>query len=102
MGVTRRGERMRKIRLRFAVGACAVVAGIGAASATAGERTGTGQVTPIASYTAGSICAFSGLEDYETPIGQIAPVTPGTVQHPSPGDLHGGDNACKGFASAGH
>ena len=95
---------MTKIKSRFALLACAfAVACIGASSASAGERTGTGEITPIATYTAGSICAFSGLEDYETPITiEVAPVTPGTVQHPAPGDLHGGDNACKGFASTGH
>ena len=91
------------VRMRLAAVAACVVAtvGIGAGSAFAGERTGTGQVTAAPEH-AGSICAFSGLEDYETPFNQVAPVTPGTVQHPAPGDLHGGDNACKGYASAGH
>ena len=90
-------------RMRLAAAAvCAVtVVGVGASSAFAGERTGTGQET-AAPANAGSICAFSGLEDYMTPPDQVAPVTPGTVQHPGPGDLHGGDNACKGYASAGH
>ena len=44
----------------------------------------------------------SGLEDFETRLTvPIAPVKPGVVQHPAPGDLHGGDNPCKGFASGG-
>jgi hypothetical protein len=91
------------VRMRMAaVAACVVgVVGIGAGSAFAGERTGTGQLT-AAPFNAGSICAFSGLQDYETPFDEVAPVTPGAVQHPAPGDLHGGDNACKGYASGGH
>jgi hypothetical protein len=90
---------MGKSRLA-ALAVCAVaVVGVGAGSAFAGERTGTGQLT-AAPANSGSICAFSGLEDYETPFDEVAPVTPGTVQHPHPGDLHGGDNACKGYASS--
>lgn len=90
-----------KLRMA-ALMACAVaVAGVGAGSAFAGERGGSGKVTG-APANAGSICAFSGLEDFETPLTvPIAPVVPGVVQHPTPGDLHGGDNPCKGFASGG-
>jgi hypothetical protein len=86
---------------RFLVlAAICVVALLAAGSALAGERTGTGQVT-AAPANSGSICAFSGLEDFETPFDETAPVQPGVVQHPTPGDLHGGDNACKGYASGG-
>jgi hypothetical protein len=90
---------MRKLRFAAALFFAVGVIGVGAGAASAGERTGTGQPTGAPSH-AGSICAFSGLEDYETPPGETAPVTPGTTQHPGPGDLHGGDNACKGYASA--
>jgi len=90
---------MRRMRYAGASVCAVVLLGVGAGGALAGERTGTGQETAAPTH-AGSICAFSGLEDYETPPDQIAPVTPGAVQHPTPGDLHGGDNACKGYASA--
>jgi hypothetical protein len=83
------------------VAAFFAVALLGAGSAFAGERTGNGKLT-AAPANAGSICAFSGLEDFETPFEEKAPVQPGVVQHPAPGDLHGGDNACKGYASGGH
>ena len=86
---------------RLIVLAFCVFAVLGSGSAFAGERAGNGTLT-AAPANAGSICAFSGLEDFETPFDQIAPVVPGVVQHPAPGDLHGGDNACKGYASAGH
>jgi hypothetical protein len=43
-----------------------------AVPSSAGEVTGNGDPTPIASYQASSICSFSGLEDY--------PVMPGSVQ----------------------
>jgi hypothetical protein len=90
---------MRRMRFTGASICAVVLLGVGAGGAMAGERTGTGQNTGAVNH-AGSICAFSGLEDYETPHDQVALVTPGTVQHPAPGDLHGGDNACKGYASA--
>jgi hypothetical protein len=90
---------MRKGLLVFA--AICVVALLAVGSAFAGERGGSGKVTGAPDH-AGSICAFSGLEDFETPRDQpIAPVQPGVVQHPAPGDLHGGDNPCKGFAAGG-
>jgi len=81
--------------------AICVVALLAASSAFAGERGGSGKVTG-APANSGSICAFSGLEDFETDLEEpIAPVQPGVVQHPAPGDLHGGDNPCKGYAAGG-
>jgi hypothetical protein len=77
-----------------AVAFCVFVLGTG--SAFAGERGGNGEQTAAPAH-AGSICAFSGLEDQDFE----GPVVPGETQHPGPGDLHGGDNACKGYASGG-
>jgi hypothetical protein len=74
-----------------------VVALLGTGSAFGGERGGNGEPTPVNDYRAGSICSFSGLEDFDFE----APVQPGVTQHPAPGDLHGGDNACKGYAAGG-
>ena len=46
---------------------CSIAFGVAALAASslasAGEVTGTGKYTPVNSYTANSICAFSGLED---------------------------------------
>jgi hypothetical protein len=96
-------------RTRLFVGAvCAtVIMGFGASAALAGEVTGSGKpVTHTRAFGAGSICSFSGLEDWASPDPQVPEdgimVDPGVTQHPAPGDLHGGDNACKGYASAGH
>lgn len=50
----------------------AVLAFASAVPSSAGEVTGTGNPTPVASYQAASICSFSGLEDH--------PIDPGTVQ----------------------
>ena len=46
-------------------------------AASAGEITGNGNPTPINSYNANSICAFSGLDDMDFE----APVQPGVVQN---------------------
>jgi hypothetical protein len=82
-------------RLVVLVAFC-LVALLGSGSAFAGERAGNGTETPIRDV-AGSICAFSGLDDFDFE----GPVQPGVTQHPGPGDLHGGDNACRGYASGG-
>ena len=66
-------------------------------SAFGGERAGNGAPTPVNDYRAGSIGSFSGLEDFDFE----APVQPDVTQHPAPGDLHGRDNACKGYAAGG-
>ncbi len=94
---------MGKTRL-FAVAVCAAaVMGMGAGGALAGEVKGHGNgntpigAAPDADPHAGSICSFSGQNDDPNEEG-----AGGRVQHPAPGDLHGGDNACRGFASAGH
>ena len=49
------------------------------APAFAGEVTGKGKPTPIHSYTAGSICSFSGLND--DPSGGGDPFEVGKVQN---------------------
>jgi hypothetical protein len=77
---------MRKL---FAlVTSVAVIVGVGASTALAGEVTGSGKGTPIRSYVASSICSFSGLEDWTRSTAQppgppegIA-VTPGVTQTP--------------------
>src|SRR4026207_46597 len=95
-----KGEPLMRERLGVIAAVC-VVALLAASSAFAGERGGSGKVTG-APANSGSICAFSGLEDFETDLEEpIAPVQPGVVQHPAPGDLHGGDNPCKGYAAGG-
>jgi hypothetical protein len=80
---------------RLAAVAFCVFAVLGSGSAFAGERAGNGAPTPVNEWRAGSICAFSGLDDFDF----VGAVVPGVTQHPGPGDLHGVDNACKGFAS---
>ncbi len=82
---------------RLTAVALCVFAMVGTGSAFAGERAGNGEPTPVNDYRAGSICAFSGLEDFDFE----SPAVPGVTQHPFPGALHGGDNDCKGFASGG-
>jgi hypothetical protein len=89
---------MRKTRL-LAVAVCAAaVMGLGGNAALAGEVNGNGKNTPIGAAPdndqhASSICSFSGLNDEYYRDGDLsAPRT----QHPAPGDLHGGDNACRG------
>ena len=52
---------MRKMAAVAAVVALVIIGG--ASMASAGEVTGTGELTPISGYQAGSICAFSGLDD---------------------------------------
>ena len=84
------------VKRLVAVAVC-VFALLGSGNAFAGERGGNGEQTGAPDH-AGSICAFSGLEDFDFE----APVQPGVTQHPAPGDLQGGDNACKGYASGGH
>lgn len=66
---------MKRTLATFALALGAVVASGGVASA--GEITGNGNPTPINSYNANSICAFSGLDDMEFE----APVQPGVVQN---------------------
>lgn len=88
---------MRIRSLAAALLGAAVFAAVGAGSAFAGERSGNGEPTPVNDYRAGSICSFSGLDDFDFE----APVQPGVTQHPGPGDLHGRDNACRGYASGG-
>ena len=58
----------------------------------AGERTGQGKPTPIESYSArASICAFSGLEDFNFE----EPVQPGVTQTPA---FEGGERVPPGSA----
>ena len=52
---------MRRVLLGAALGAAMVVGTTG--TAFAGEVTGTGELTPINGFRAGSICSFSGLND---------------------------------------
>lgn len=82
---------------RFLAALFCVAAVTGSGSAFAGERAGNGEATPVNAWVAGSICAFSGLDDFDFE----SAVVPGVTQHPGPGDLHGRDNACRGFASGG-
>ena len=76
----------------------AVLVGVAAGGAFAGEVNGKGENTPIGAAPdgdlhAGSICSFSGLNDeYYRDGDTSAPRT----QHPAPGDLHGSPNACQG------
>jgi hypothetical protein len=46
---------------------CAVTLLAGAGTAHAGEVTGSGTTTPIASFRANSECSFSGLNDHPDP-----------------------------------
>lgn len=50
-------------RLAHAIVTAALLVSLSAASALAGEVTGTGETTPIADFQANSICSFSGLND---------------------------------------
>jgi hypothetical protein len=52
-----------KRKLLSGASICAVLLLSLGTAAHAGEITGTGEDTPIRSYTANSICAFSGLND---------------------------------------
>ena len=72
---------MRKTLVAAALCSASVV-GVSAGSALAGEITGNGKPTPVNDYRAGSICAFSGLDDNDFE----APVEPGTTQ-PFGGEL---------------
>jgi hypothetical protein len=50
------------------IGKLIVITAVAAATpALAGEITGNGKATPIASYVANSICAFSGRNDDNSP-----------------------------------
>ena len=61
--------RMRRL---LAVASCAVgVVALGAGSAFAGEITGNGKPTAVASHVANSLCAFNGLNDLNPDHGQI-------------------------------
>ncbi len=104
---------MRKI---IAVAALALIVSGTAGTASAGEINGSrdhgnpakGNETPISSFQAGSICAFSGLEDGSEPGTTYGP---GNVQNwgSIPKEVrdvlategeHPGE-ACRGFASGG-
>ena len=65
---------MKKLIAGAALFACTV--GIGG-TAFAGEVGGNGKPTPIATYQAGSICSFNGLDDGSE---SGLPVKPGVVQ----------------------
>ena len=87
------------------------------APAFAGEITGNGEPTPVNEYRAGSICAFSGLDDndFEAPVepgktqtfgGELrafAEVYPGGVSGLAQDGLirTGPGTECRGFASGG-
>ncbi len=88
----------------------ATIVGVGS-TAAAGEITGNGKSTPN-SVRAGSVCAFSGLEDgvalvgfdYEGPIFEAVEGGPGIVQtpHMDAGMVHApgiAGQACRGYAS---
>ncbi len=89
----------------------ATIVGVGS-TAAAGEVTGNGKTTPI-SVRAGSICAFSGLEDGIAlvgfdddggPIFEEVEGGPGIVQtpHMDAGMVHApgiAGQACRGYAS---
>ena len=53
------------------------VVGASGTAASAGEITGNGKPTPVNTYNANSICAFSGLDDMDF----VGPVQPGVVQN---------------------
>ena len=63
-------------RILVVAGLASAVVMASPAMAFAGERGGSGEPTPVNSYTAKSICAFSGLDDMDFE----APVEPGVVQ----------------------
>jgi hypothetical protein len=94
-----RGERkMGKKRLCVIAVCAAAFMGVGANAALAGEVNGNGDNTPIGAAPdndphASSECSFSGLNDEYYRDGDTS--QPRT-QHPAPGNLHGGDNACRG------
>ena len=82
--------RMRRL---LAVASCAVaVVALGAGSAFAGEITGNGKPTAVASHVANSLCAFNGLTDLNPDQGQIT----SRVQTPRDGPFPGA--AAFGFA----
>jgi hypothetical protein len=83
---------MGKTRL-FAVAVCAAaVMGVAASAAFAGEITGNGKPTAVASHVAASLCAFNGLNDLNPEQGQ----TTSRVQTPKDGPFPGA--AAFGFA----
>lgn len=70
-------------------GAAVIIAvmGMSTGAVHAGERTGTGETTPITNYEAkASLCAFSGLQDFDHHGEGPAPVVPGVVQTPRDGE----------------
>lgn len=82
--------RMRRL---IAVASCAVaVVALSAGSALAGEITGNGKPTAVASGVARSLCAFNGLNDLNPEQGQ----TTSKVQTPRDGPFPGA--AAFGFA----
>ena len=87
-------------RLFVAPAAAFMAAAMFAGTALAGEVTGNGRPTPVKGFQAGSICAFSGLDDGSE---SGAGVVPGVVQ--SWGAIVGGVARSSGgvaaFAQAG-
>jgi hypothetical protein len=74
---------MRKL---FAVVSCtAVIVGVGANAAFAGEITGNGKFTAVENHVAASLCAFNGLNDLNPEQGQ----TTSRVQTPKDGPYPG-------------
>ena len=106
------------MRKMAAVAAVVALVSLGGASmASAGEVKGTGELTPINGFQAGSICAFSGLDDgTESGLGVQPGVTQswgqvakgfatdgGVGQFAQAGVIHdeGPGSNCHGFASGG-
>ena len=58
-------RRSNRSRLMAALGAATLLVAVSAGSVLGGEVTGNGKPTPIKTYRANSICAFSGLNDRE-------------------------------------
>lgn len=56
---------MQKTRIGIALATAAMLLSLSVGSVAAGEVTGTGEPTPVKSWVAKSICAFSGLNDRE-------------------------------------
>jgi hypothetical protein len=81
------------MRELLAVISCtAVMVGIGATAASAGEITGSGKPTAVENHVANSLCAFNGLNDLNPEQGQ----TTSRVQTPKDGPFPGA--AAFGFA----
>jgi hypothetical protein len=79
--------RWRVRKLLAAMACTALFVGIGASAAFAGEVTGNGKPTAIASHVANSLCAFNGLNDLNPEQGQT------TLRVQTPRDGEPGDAA---------